>query len=137
DRELPHGLGGVEQVEHVRGAGDAPDLGGRVDQSAAGGYPGQPDQLDPVVEQVDQRVGVDLTGAVVGHHDALDAGARRDLEVGEDVAPVLVAGGEDAVTPLERDRVERRVPGVGGVVEQRDLRRLATDQPGQAGVRAG
>ena len=72
----------------------------------------------------------ELPGLVVV--DDLDdgAGARGDLEEGDDVAGVLGAGGQDPVAGLEGEPVEGHVPGAGGVLDDGDLVGLAADQPG-------
>ncbi len=67
---------------------------------------------------------------VVGHHGDLGAGAAGDLPVGQHIAAVLGAAGQDLVAGAKGHRVERRVPGVGGVAEQGHLLALAPDQPG-------
>ena len=123
------------EVERAGRAGDPADLGGRVDQPAERGHPGQPDQLRPLVDQLGQRGQVDRAVRVVGHHHQLGPGPPGHLQVREHAAAVLGPAGEDAVAGPERDRVEGRVPGVGGVVEQRDLLAPGAEQPGHPGVR--
>lgn len=128
------GSGCVQQEGDAGRARDAADLGCRVDQAAAGGDVGDADEFGALVDQVGQSRGVELSGLVVGDDDDLRAGAFGDLEVGEHVAAVLVAAGQDAVARLEGHRVEGRVPGVGGVVEERDLIGSSADQPGDVRV---
>ena len=90
-----------------------------------------PDQLGALVDQVREGSGVELAGLVVGDDDDLGSGALGRLQVGEDAAAVLGPACEYAVARLERHGVERGVPGVGGVVEQRDLVRPAAHQLGR------
>ena len=132
--KLADGLGGVEEEGNAGGAGDASDLGGRVDQAAAGGDVSDAHQPGAVVDQVRQGGGVELPVLVVGDDDDLGPGALGRLQVGEDAAAVLGPAGEDAIARLERHGVERGVPGVGGVVEQRDLVRPAAHQSGDVPV---
>ena len=82
------------------------------------------DELDrPAVvgEPAAQVAHGELPGLVVV--DDLDdgAGARGDLEEGDDVAGVLGAGGQDPVAGREGEPVEGHVPGAGGVLDDRDL----------------
>src|SRR5207244_10413051 len=51
-------------------------------------------------------------------------------QVGEVVADVFSATGDDAVAALERDRGEDGIPGACRVLEQSDLARGAVDQAG-------
>lgn len=92
------------------------------------------DQSGALVDQGGEGGGVELSGRVVGDDHDLGAGAPGDLEVGEHIAAVLGAAGEDAVARLEGQCVERGVPGVGGVVEQRDLVGPSAHQPGEVVV---
>ncbi len=137
DRQLPDHLGRVEQVEDVGGPGDPADLRRRVDQPAAGGDPGQPDHPGALIDQVSERLHVDLTGSVVRDDHQLGARPRGHLPVRQHAAAVLVDPGQDPVSRAQRHRVERRVPGVGRVVEQRDLVLGPADQRGKTASRAG
>jgi hypothetical protein len=56
--------------------------------------------------------------------------APGDLPIGQHIAAILGAAGQDLVAGAKGHRVERRVPGVGGVVEQDHLLASAPDQPG-------
>src|SRR6266516_864940 len=78
--------------------------------------------------------GVDLAVLVVTDDHDLSAAGAGDLQEGQVVAAVLGPAGEDAVARLERGRVEDRVPGAGGVLEQGDLGRVAVHQLGRGGV---
>ena len=129
-RELADRLGGIQQEQRSAGAGDPPDLGGGLDQAATGGHVADPDQPGPRAGQPFQRGHVQLAVLVVGHHHDLGAGPAGGLPVGQHVAAVLGPAGQDLVTRAQRHRVERRVPGVGGVVEQRDLLGPAADHLG-------
>jgi hypothetical protein len=62
------------------------------------------------------------------------AGALGDLQVGQDVAAVLHAAGEDPIARAQRDRVERGVPRVRGIVEQGDLAGAVADELGDRRV---
>ena len=92
------------------------------------------DQLHPFVHEPGKRGGVELAVAVVGDDDNLGAGALGGLPVGQHVAAVFRAAGEDPVTRTERHRVEGGVPGMRGIIEKRHLVGLATQQPSDAGV---
>ncbi len=137
DRELAHRLGGVQQERHARRPGDPADLGGRVDQAAAGGDMADADEPGAFVDQCGQGPGVQLAGGVVGHDDDPDAEPLGGLEVGQQVAGVLGAAGQDPVAGPEAERVEGGVPGVGAVVEQRHLLGPAAEQGGEPGVGPG
>ena len=122
DRELADGLGGVKQVEHIGGPGETAHNGcRRIHQAARGGYPGHADQLGPRVDQVRERGDVDLAGVVVRDDHDFRTGPPSQLQVGQHVAAVFVAPGQDPVTGAKRHGVERGVPCVGGVVEKCDL----------------
>ena len=137
DRQLSDRLRGIEQVGNAGGAGDPADLGSGVDESSAGRDVRHADQAGAVVDHRCQRTCVELPVFVVRHDEQLDPAALGDLEVGEDIAPVLVAPCQDPVARLEPKRVERGVPGVRRVVEQRHLVRLAADQRREGLVRGG
>ena len=107
---------------------DATDLGGGVHEAACRRHPRQADQLRALVDETGKRVEVDLSAFVVGDDDHVGSGPRGDLEVGEHAAAVLVAPGQDSVAFRQRDRVERGIPCVRGVVEERDLLRRCAEQ---------
>ena len=100
--ELPHHLGGVEQEQRVRPAGDPADLGGGIHQPARRRHPAQPDQFRALVDETGQRGDVDLTAVVITDDDHLGASALRNLEIGKHVAAVLAAAGQDAVARRQR-----------------------------------
>ena len=137
DRQLSDRLAGVEEVGDAGLPGGGADLLGGVDQAALGGDVGDRDELDrpaAVGEPAAQVVDGELAGLVVV--DDLDdgAGARGDLEEGDDVAGVLGPCGQDPVAGREGEAVEGHVPGAGGVLDDRDLGGLAADEPGDGGV---
>jgi hypothetical protein len=80
-----------------------------------------PDQRCPLAGQPVQRGHVQLAVLIIGHHDDLGAGPPGGLPVGQHVAAVFGAAGQDLVAGAQRNGVERRVPGMRGVVEQGDL----------------
>jgi len=92
-----------------------------------------PDQRCPPARQPLQRGDVQLAMLVIGHHDDLGARPAGGLPVGQHVATIFRTAGQDLVAGTQRDGVERRVPGVGGIVEQRDLLGPAAGQPGNRG----
>jgi hypothetical protein len=96
-----------------------------------------PDQPGPLISHRGERGHVHLAVPVAGHHGHFGAGALGGLPVGQHVAAVFGAAGQDPVTPAQRHGVERRVPGVGGVVEQRDLLASPSDQLGDRGINGG
>ena len=62
------------------------------------------------------------------------ASAAGDLQEGDDVAGVLGTTGEDSITWHEIHRIERHVPGPGGIFKHGDLVRPAIDQSGYGRV---
>ncbi len=81
-----------------------------------------------------ERAQRDLAALVVADHDDLRTGALRHLQQRDVVRRVLGAAGEDPVARLEVERVERHVPGPGGVLDDRDLVARAAEQAGDAVV---
>ena len=79
-----------------------------------------------VGEPAAQVAHAELSGLVVV--DDLDdgAGARGDLKERDDVAGVLGTSGQDAVAGGEGQPVEGHVPGAGGVLHDRDSRRVGS-----------
>lgn len=78
-----------------RVTGNPSDLRGRVDESAARRDVTDAKQLGPLVHEIGQRRGVELPAAVVRHHDQLGPAPLRHLEVGQNVAAVLRATGQN------------------------------------------
>ena len=60
------------------------------------------DQLHPFVHEPGKRGGVELAVAVVGDDDHLGGGALGSLPVGQHIAAIFRADGEDPVTWTER-----------------------------------
>ena len=137
ERQVPDRLRGIEQIGNAGVARDPADLRNRVDETAAGRNVRHPDQTGAVVDHRRQRAGVELTVLVVRHDEHLDPATLRELEIGEDVAPVLVAPRQDPIAAPERQRVERGIPSVRRVVEQRDLVRLSAHELGDGVVGGG
>ncbi len=109
-------------------AGGSADLGRGIDKAAVGRNPGQCDQLDAGIDHSLQRLGICLAGAVVG--DDLDhrPGAAGSLQIGDIVGAVLRLPGQDPIAFLEAQAVEGHVPRQRGILEQRDLIAVRTDQ---------
>jgi hypothetical protein len=105
--------------------------------SPAGRHVADADQPRALVDQLRQRGGVELAVLVVGHDHHLDARTLRDLQVGKDVAAVFGPPSQDAIAASQRHRVERRVPGMGGVVEERHLVAPTANEFGDGVVRRG
>ena len=101
-----------------------------IDQAAIGRHMRDGDEAYAVVDHPLERCDVERAAVVAGHDLDDGAGAPRHLQEGDVVAGVLRARREDAIAGPERDRVERQVPGHGGVLDQRDLLTLAVDQAG-------
>jgi hypothetical protein len=96
-----------------------------------------PDQLRPFAGQLGEGGHVQLAVLIIGHHHHLGADVAGGLPVGQHIAAVFGAAGQDLVTRAQRDRVERGVPGVGGVVGQRDLLAAAANQFGDRVISGG
>jgi len=133
-RELAGRLGGIEQEQRTTFAREPPDLGHRLHQPAAGGHVTHPDQPGPLASQPGEGGHVQLPVGIVRDHDHICAGALGGLQVGQHVAAVLGAPGQDPVTRTERHRVERGIPSARGVVEQRHLLTSAADQLGDGAI---
>ena len=129
DRHLTDGLAGVEQVRDSGLARDRSHRGGGIDQPAARRHVRERDQLDALADERTQCLDVDLPVPVVGDDLDLDAARRGQVQVRHEVAAVLRLAGDDAIARRERQRVEHRIERAGRVLEQRDLARLAVDQP--------
>ena len=78
DRDLPHGLAGVDQIGHLRRPADLADGLDRLDQARVGGDPGEGDERGPAAaDEARDRFGVD---AAFGQHPAPARPRRRGAE---------------------------------------------------------
>ena len=121
----------------LRVPGCGADVLGGVDQAALGWDVRDRDELHRtgvVGEPAAKVAHGELPGLVVVDDFDDGAGARGDLEEGDDIAGVLGPGGQDPVAGREREPVEGHVPGAGGVLHDRYLGGLAADEPGDGVV---
>ena len=110
---------------------------GRVHQPAVGGHVGDRDQPDRPARRSAVAAGRrPRSGRSRRSSIDLDdrAGARGDLQEGDDVAGVLGPGGQDPVARPNGMRVEGHVPGPGRVLDEGDLVGPAADEPRDGGV---
>lgn len=134
--QLVSRLARVEQERDACLAGDGSDFLRGVHQAALRGDVGHRDELDVGVDAAAQVVDVELAGFVVVHDLDGRSGPPRDLEVGDGVAGVFGARGEDPVARSEGQRVEDRLPRARRVVAERDVVRGGVEQPRDRGVHA-
>jgi hypothetical protein len=87
------------------------------------------DQPDTLVDRRTELLEIDVPLLVVADDHDLHTARACDMKVGHVVAAVLRSSGDDSIPGLEWDRVEDRVPGARGVLEQRDLLGPAVDEP--------
>ena len=137
DDELADRLAGVDQVEEVELAAEAADLGDGGDEPRVGGDVGDGDEPGAVgPHQRGHRVDVDHAVRPVGRvHDA-HAEPLAQGEEGDLVGDEVVAGREDDVVGLERDRGQGRGVGVGGAARERDVVGGGVDEGGDLRVEA-
>ena len=134
ERHLADGLAGVEQVGDAMAARDLADLLGRVDQSALGRDVRDGDEPGLRTDQALQGIEVDLAAAVARRHVDLQPAALGLMQEGEEVADILRFDREDAVALLQRQGIERHVPGARGVLDIGDLGPVAVQQRGEGVV---
>ncbi len=86
------------------------------------------DELGSFVDHRPEGICVELSGGVVGHDFDDGAMVLGCLQIGDVVGGVLGLSGQDPIAGTERNRMERQVPGHGGVFDQRDLVAARTDE---------
>ena len=84
-RQLADGLAGVEQERHAGLPRDRADRGRRVHEAAVGRDMGHGDQLHALVEHRPNAPTRELAVLVVGHRLDRRAGARGDLQEGDEL----------------------------------------------------
>ena len=137
DGELADRLAGVEQIQDAVPRGDRAHLRGRIDEAALCRHVGDRDEPRARPDRALERGHVHLPRGVVADDVDLDAHALLHLQEGEIVRGVLGPRGDDAVSRAKGDRIERHVPGPRGVLHERDLVPVGTDQGGDGVIDVG
>src|SRR5690606_3015964 len=86
DGDLPDRLAGIQKIEDIGLSCNLADLSSRVNQSTVGGYVGDRDQLDALIDQVLKSLHRYLPILVIGHHLNYCACPLGDLQEGNVVA---------------------------------------------------